>query len=187
MRLPSLLKSSAGHRALVRPELAHLAVFRPPAPSCRPTRRTAPVLRWAASFSIHLPFWLAISRRAAVGRDAQQPAIVAAADEAVARRIADQCQHRAAMKGPCTGEAASGAASSMSAGSRRTRPSPSAKATVAPSRLKAQAAAGASAATERAGGSVCRHAGFARSSFTAITSGSLRSRASGSRRRGCGR
>jgi autotransporter-associated beta strand protein len=39
---------------------------------------------------------------------------------------------------------------------------------VAPSRLKAQAAAGASAATERAGGRVCRQAGFARSSFTRL-------------------
>src|SRR4249920_2562938 len=69
---------------------------------------------------------------------------------------------------PCTGEAASGAAAAISAGSRRTLPSPSAKATVAPSRLKAQAAAGASAAIERAGGRVCRHAGFARSGFTRL-------------------
>ena len=58
-----------------------------------------------------------------------------------------------------------------SAGNRRTRPSPRAKATVAPSLLKAQAAAGASAATERPGGRVWCQAGFERSSFTS-TSGS---------------
>src|SRR5882672_8958927 len=69
---------------------------------------------------------------------------------------------------PWTGAVASGAAVAMSAGSRRTLPSPSANATVAPSRLKAQAAAGASAATVRAGGKVCRQAGFARSSFTRL-------------------
>src|SRR5712672_2111392 len=69
---------------------------------------------------------------------------------------------------PCTGGAASGAAAAISAGSRRTLPSPSAKATVAPSRLKAQAAAGASAVTVRAGGRVWRQAGFARSSFTRL-------------------
>ena len=53
----------------------------------------------------------------------------------------------------CTGSGAAPSAAFTSAGSSRTRPSPSANATVLPSRLKAQAATGASAATEREGGS----------------------------------
>src|SRR6185503_6809908 len=59
-------------------------------------------------------------------------------------------------------------ASLISAGRSRTRPSPSANATVLPSRLKAQAAAGASDATDRDGGSMLRHSGFPRSSFTVL-------------------
>jgi len=67
---------------------------------------------------------------------------------------------------PCRGSAAGVSAAWMSAGSSRTRPSPSAKATSELSLLKAQAATGASPAMERPGGSVCCQAGSARSSFT---------------------
>src|SRR4051812_48928032 len=68
----------------------------------------------------------------------------------------------------CRASPASLAACLTSACSSRTRPSPSANAAILPSRLNAQAATGASAATERDGGSVVRHSGFPRSSFTSL-------------------
>src|SRR6185437_65142 len=68
----------------------------------------------------------------------------------------------------CTGSAIAEAGCLMSAENRRTRPSPRPKPTVAPSRLKAQAATGASDGTERVDGSVVRHAGLPRSSFTRL-------------------
>ena len=103
--------------------------------------------------------------RRPVGCDAQQPAIVAAAHEAVARRIADQRQHRAAMQrlgrrrlgGVDVGGQQAHAAVAQGEGHDRCR-----------RLLKAQAAAGASAATARPGGRVCRQAGFERSSFTCL-------------------
>ena len=164
MRLPSLLKSIpatvlwCGPNSRTSPALSTTSAILPTEAAI------VPLVRWAASLSIHLPFWLAISVALPSRRDAQQAAVVAAADEAVVRVD----RRSATAPRPCAAAPVLRRRSFISAGSRRTRPSPSAKAAILPSRLKAQAATGASDATEREGGSVVRHSGFPRSSFTGL-------------------
>src|SRR5882672_93540 len=163
MRLPSLLKSRSatvlwcGPNSRTSPSLTTIALLPIEA-------ATAPVARCAARCSIHFPLWLASSvaapSRPMRSRRPSSPPLIKPSPVG--------SPTSASTAPPCTAGAASGAAAAISAGSRRTLPSPSAKATVAPSRLKAEAAAGASAAMERAGGRVCRQAGFARSSFTRL-------------------
>src|SRR6267154_4361464 len=163
MRLPSLLKSRSatvlwcGPNSRTSPSLTTIALLPIEA-------AMAPVVRCAARCSIHFPLWLASSvaapSRPMRSRRPSSPPLINPSPVG--------SPTSASTAPPCTGGAASGAAAAISAGSRRTLPSPSANATVAPSRLKAQAAAGASAATVRAGGRVWRQAGFARSSFTRL-------------------
>src|ERR1700730_11625106 len=163
MRLPSLLKSRSatvlvcGRNSRTSPSFTTMALLPIEA-------ATAPVVRCAARCSTHLPLWLASSVAAPStpmrSRRPSSPPLIKPSPAG--------SPTSASTAPPCTGGAASGAAAAISAGSSRTLPSPSAKATPAPSRLKAQAAAGASAAIERAGGRVCRQAGFARSSFTRL-------------------
>src|SRR5471030_106108 len=162
MRLPSLLKSSpatvlwCGPNSRASPALSTTSAILPT------DAAIAPVARWAASLSIHLPFLLAISvappSRARRSRRPSSPPETK--PSLVGSPISDSTAPL------WRGSVIADAGCLMSADNRRTRPSPSPKPTVAPSRLKAQAAMGASHATERVGGSVVCHAGFPRSSFT---------------------
>src|SRR6266850_2228892 len=162
MRLPSLLKSRSatvlwcGPNSRTSPSLTTKA-FLPIAAAMAP-------VRWVARCSTHLPFWLTSSVTApSAPRRSRRPS-----SPPLMKPSPTGSPTSARTAPPCTGGAAAGAEAAMSAGSRRTLPSPRAKAAVVPSRLKAQAAAGASAATVRAGGRVWRQAGFARSSFTRL-------------------
>ena len=128
----------------------------------RPTPIATAPLRWAARCSTHLPFCASSSVAEPSGaiRSTRPSSPPLTKPSPVGSAI------RASTAPPCRGAAAVGVGAAISAGSSRTWPSPRAKATVLPSRLKAQAATGASVARERADGRVCCQAGLARSSFT---------------------
>src|SRR6266446_646637 len=162
MRLPSLLKSRSatvlwcGPNSRTSPSLTTKALL--------PIAAAMAPVRWAARCSTHLPFWLTSSVAApSTPRRSRRPS-----SPPLTKPSPAGSPTSASTAPPCTGGLASGADAAISAGIERTLPSPRAKAAVAPSRLKAQAAAGASAATVRAGGRVWRQAGFARSSFTRL-------------------
>src|SRR5262245_43955494 len=163
MRLPSLLKSRSatvlwcGPNSRTSPALTTYAFLAAEA-------ATAPLARCCARCSIQRPLWLSSS--AAVPSALRRSRRPSSPPLMKPSPAGSPIRHRTAP--PCTGGRASGAAAVISAGSRRTEPSPKAKAAIVPSRLKAQAATGASLLTDREGGSAWRQAGLARSSFTRL-------------------
>ena len=122
-------------RARVRPELAHLARLVDHQRHLADRCREGAVAAMGGELVDPLALLVGDFSRAAVGCDAQQAAIVAAAQEAVAVGIGDQRQHRAVVQGLRAAPPAPSRPPAARARGRRPAP----KATVLPSRLKAQA------------------------------------------------